>query len=258
MNKEKKKNCYYINEYSLDNQFSDIPSFISSVKDHTIPLLDKIQRENDACVFKKNDLWCRPICQGKCWHDIVYGEKERYPLGAFRKRLLQLLCAKPYFPEGVVSAMKIKKLPNGVTLKGAEADNNCFSYAVFFEADILSFMHDEFPGGALTVCLEEGGEKEVWNLSSLENWRDSQLVYRWLLPDNGYVEVRSRERAYHAPHFHVKIGEYENAYLIKNGETIHAYHSSLARDCNRIVQQWYCENKEYVECAWNDLHPSRL
>ena len=83
---------YFLNEYSLRGQFKDTDEFYDSLREYTLPVLKKIEKEKYCVIWKKDDLWNQNVCENLSMLDVLH-MKER---GRTEITVLKSLTANTY------------------------------------------------------------------------------------------------------------------------------------------------------------------
>lgn len=55
---------YFLNEYSLRGQYKDVDEFFEKLREYTLPVLRKIEKQNGSVIWKKDIFWKSEICNG--------------------------------------------------------------------------------------------------------------------------------------------------------------------------------------------------
>lgn len=246
---------YYINEYSLRGQFSDVDEFLQSLRNNTLPLLKKIEARQDSVIWKKDSLWQRDICNNITLSTIdkVRTNERNAETTAIKKQLIKIWSKEPYWNN--------EKLIEGEITYCFDLDyqvnfdvGNCFVKAIEGEGQIISFLHDEYKKDELELLLIQGDKEITFILSNLYSLSCLQepIVKSWKI-DAYHYEIRFNEFTYHAPHFHVSTHNCQAVYMLPSCK-IHIYSGDYSSKFKKDVDLWVEEHKKELVEAWNEFH----
>lgn len=89
---------YYLNEYSLRGQFEDTDDFFKSLREETIPVINRIEKENGSVIIKKDTFWQLEVCNGISILQLPMKKNERSgELYALKRRLVSLIQSQPHW-----------------------------------------------------------------------------------------------------------------------------------------------------------------
>lgn len=81
---------YYLNEYSIRGQFVNTDDFFRSIRNKTIPVLNKVAQEDGSVIIKKDTFWQLEVCNGITLQQIPVRKNERSMEGfALKSKLIQ-------------------------------------------------------------------------------------------------------------------------------------------------------------------------
>ena len=252
---------YYVNEYSLREQFADINEFFDSLREYTLPMLKKIEQEHESVIWKKDDLWNAGICKGVTLSTIPVKRNERSPEKTILlNKLIKLRNEKPHWSETDSSEIKVKAYEFDYEYREYFSKINCFVKAIESEGRIISFVHEEYKCEKLKVILEnENIPCLVDNIYDVSWWDKEPEIETWYIEGKYKVEVRAKEFEYHPPHFHVSFNEWAAVFELKNGKLYRlSGKKELLQKERDVIDNWYCQNQEKLREAWNRLHPTNV
>lgn len=249
---------YYINEYSLRGQFCDVDEFLESLRIYTIPVLKKIESNQENIIWKKDDLWNAKICNNIVLNNIPRKKNERSNERAILlNKLIKLTYQQPYCSDQDECGIVVKEYKFDEEYRACFNESNCFVHGLHNEGRIISFLHESYRHKDLMLVIEkENKEIECLldNIYSINWWDSEPKIQSWYIDKKYKVEVRAKEFEYHPPHFHVSYNEYAAVFTLKNGVLYKSGKKELLqRDLNDIYN-WYKHNKNELVDAWNNLH----
>lgn len=252
---------YYLNEYSLQGQFSNEDEFLKSIRENTIPVIKKIGEEDGSILYKKDTFWSLNVCEGRCLQDIQYSKRKRSPEIAILKQFIQKnIIAKPYCCWDNVDYGLLYKVDGGKE-QLIEEERNSFILAIDTEGKIVSFEHPDYKANLLHFLLKD--DEKCYDLEIDNIWNSSwwklppAKVQSWMISAKYRVEVRSREFEHHAPHFHVLCSDYAAVFSLKDCGIL-AKSEKLPGGMIKEVNEWFEEHKDMLRAAWVALHGNRI
>lgn len=250
---------YYLNEYSLRGQFKSIEEFFQSLRESTLPVLKQVQKEEGNVIWKKDTFWKSEISQGIALNEIPEKKNERsIEMIRLKIQLRNLFSKGPFWGADDEPIVKIKEYQFDTDFRENFEEVNCFQKAIEREGRILSFVHEEYKRYELPVIIDSDNTEQEFSIDNIynESWWERQPVIKTWRIDSGYlIEVRTREVASHAPHFHVTYKECSASFLIEDGTLLVANREGRILDKMKTeIKEWYNENKEELKNTWNCLH----
>jgi len=249
---------YCLNEYSLRGQFEDIDSFYSSLRKDTLPVLNRIQKEQDSVIWKKDTFWQCKICNEITINNIPHKRNENSPeMTALKSKLIRLYSEGPFWGNNDTPRIEIEKYDFDSHYSENFAQMNCFYNAIENEGIIVSFVHSEYSIDELSVILKIEDDRiqcKINNIFNITWWDRSPIIEHWKIKDKYYVEVRANEFEFHPPHFHVSYNEYEAVFNLSTGELYKHGKNEWNQKMITEIKEWYKENKERLQAAWDNLH----
>jgi hypothetical protein len=250
---------YYINDYSLRGQFKDVDDFFSSLREFTLPILKKIDENNENVIWKKDTLWQSEICNGITLSNIPQKKNERNSeQAALKIALIKLMNNDPYWSECDEIDVKINEYKFDEEYRDRFLANNCFTEAIKSEGTIVSFIHNAYKSKSLEIRVHtEQGDKDIFldNIFTVEWWRHEPKIRTWRIENRYVIEIRANEFSYHPPHFHVSQNEYAAVFGLKDGKLYINGKKHLQPKFLYDIYEWYNKNCEELKNAWNELHP---
>ena len=55
---------YFLNEYSIRGQYENVEDFFEKLRNYTLPVLNKIEKQDGNIIWKKDTFWQSEICNG--------------------------------------------------------------------------------------------------------------------------------------------------------------------------------------------------
>lgn len=247
---------YYLNEYSLRNQFRNTDDFFESLRKHTFPAIEKIQENGDCIIFKKETLWAAKICNDISLNNIPRIKNKRCAELPYLIIQLQKFMAAPYWIEDENDSVEVLEYKFDETYRDNFDRTNCFTKALLDEGTIISFAHDSYktPKLFLLVILFDGkaNECELHNIYDKSCFECLPKIRKW--PHTKYnIEVRANEPAYHPPHFHVSHDDYSAMISLKTGE-LFPPNRKLPPSMVKDIRDIYAEKEAELNDAWDKLH----
>lgn len=252
---------YILNEHSLRNQFQSSEDFFRSIRESTLPVLKKIDKENNSVIWKKDTFWNQLVCNDCPLSAVVNKQNERSAESfALKNYLRKLYTVAPFWSEDEY---------HNITIVGYGFDEeycnnlppaNCFSKAILLEGKIISFEHPAYSERLLKIAIATDSSPAICNIdniSSISWWDIPVEVKHWYIEDKYYVEVRANEFAYHPPHFHVSYNGYEAVYKLNDCQLFRDnsdHGHKIPVQFQQTVTQWYATHKEELQNSWNLLH----
>ena len=253
---------YYINEYSLRGQFSDVDSFYCSLRDYTLPALKKIESDMDNVIFKKNTLWDSEICKGINFYNIPQKRNERSTENTlFKIKLNKLITKDPFWSENDKCTFEVKEYRFDINYKNFFSKVNCFVKAIENEGRIISFLHDSYRTDKLSILITRESkvfECELVNIYSDKWWNKDPEIKTWRIYNRYIIEIRANEFDYHPPHFHVKYNEFSAVFKLSDGRLYTSGKNKMPSKVIDEIGQWYEGMKEELKNSWNSLHLNNI
>lgn len=253
---------YYLNEYSLRGQFKSIEEFFQSLRESTLPVLQQVQKEEGNVIWKKDTFWKSEIGQGIVLNRIPEKKNERSAeMTRLKIQLRNLFSKGPFWGADDEPIAKIKEYQFDTDFRENFEAINCFQKAVEKEGRILSFVHEEYKRDELPVIIDSDNIEQEFSIDNIYNevwWEKQSVIKTWRINNRYLIEVRAREIASHAPHFHVTYKECSASFLIEDGTLLVANEESRILDKMKTeIKEWYDRNIEKLKEAWNHLHSEK-
>lgn len=249
---------YYMNEYSLRGQFGDVNEFFDSLRNYTFPILDKIKKEEEGIIWKKDSFWNCKVCQDCTLKEIQPSKNERDAyMAKLKSSLRDLYWNPPYWSEGETSPADIVEYGFDEDYRENFTNQNCFTEAWKHEGRIISFLHPCYQIDFLSLIVSDNDGRytiELDNIYSIDWWKQAPEIKKWRMGDKYLVEVRGKEIKYHPPHFHVSSADYQAVFQLKTGQLFRGSKDSMPPNFLQDVKRWYEEHKTELEESWNLLH----
>lgn len=250
---------YFINEYSLRGQFSDIDDFFLSLREYTMPVLKRLETNCDNIIIKKDTFWQSEICHGITLNNIPIKRNERSPeKAALQMKLIKLINQNPYWSEEEVCDFEVKEYGFDKLYSLYFSNVNCFTKGIQYDGNIISFLHPEYKIDKLGIIINKNGKEFRCNLDNIfsdEWWRTPPLIQTWRIENKYILEIRANEFDFHPPHFHVTFKEYAAVFRLSDGQLYTSGRTGMPKNILDVVGQWYKDNKDLLITAWNTLHP---
>lgn len=249
---------YYLNEYSVRGQFRNTDDFFASLRGNTIPVLEKVMRESDSVIIKKDTFWQLEICKGIPLNRIPSKKNERSgELFALKRRLLNVILSEPYWSADELCETEEVEYQFDVGYKDQFEKHNCFTKAIVSEGAIISFEHAEYKSDILKVIVKKDGEEhgcELDNISNTAWWDKARKIKTWRIDNKFHIEVRAKEFDYHPPHFHVECADYKAVYRLPDGKLYKSGNKKLPPVLEKEIKDLYTDMKDELIGAWELLH----
>lgn len=252
---------YYLNEYSLRGQFKDIEDFFLSLREYTFPVLNKIQKNKENIIWKKDIFWQCEVCRNFSLADLVHrspGRKEYSPESAALKiKLIKLMSEEPFWRNDEDSKTEIMEYQFDKEYNKNFDAANCFYKAVQNEGRIVSFLHEQYTGSKLWVVVRSGQaaiDLYLDNVYTIAWWDKEPEIKTWRLGQKYLVEVRANEFSFHPPHFHVTHNEFSAVFRLSDGNLYREGGAKWSPQMIKEVLEWYNIHKEDLLEAWESLH----
>lgn len=254
---------YVMNDYSLRAQFMDVETFYDSLRNYTMPVLKRIQKENGAVIWKNETFWQQEICPGIALQDLQPRRNERTnersaEITWLKSQLRRLCREEPHWSE----SEDVNVLATRYCFDQEMADSfpvlNCFIKAYMIGGRMISFEHEKYLQSRLEFYMEEDSKEVCCGLDNIYDdswWQEETEIVKWPRIKNLYrVQVRAREVDRHEPHFHVEYNEYSASFAISDGRVLEGGKEPMPGDMLREIREWYEEHVKSLENAWNKLH----
>lgn len=249
---------YYLNEYSLRGQFKDVDEFFDMLRICTLPILKRIENQNENMIWKKDTFWQSEICNGITLTQIPRKRNERSgELAALQIQLIKLISEDPFWESGCASELDIKEYKFDEDYKKYFEEPNCFSKAIESEGRIVSFIHPNYNISQLPVVVKYNDsdvEYSLDNIFEMAWWKSEPEIKTWNISKKCIVQVRAKEFEYHPPHFHVICNEFAAVFKLSNGELYTYGKKKWSTQMISEIQEWYKIHKEELQDAWKLLH----
>lgn len=249
---------YYLNEYSIRGQFINTDDFFQSLRNKTIPVLDKVAGENGSVIIKKDTFWQLEICNGITLCQIPVRKNERSMEGfALKRRLIGLIQSEPYWSADAAKEIGDIEYHFDKGYRDKFEYQNCFTNAIVSEGRIISFEHTEYNRDVLKVTIRNNGNEsdcELDNIIDVSWWDKKPQVKTWYIDKKYHIEVRAKEFEYHPPHFHVSYGEYNAVYRLSDGTLYKSGNEKIPPTMAKDVKDLYFKYKDEFIDAWESLH----
>ena len=130
---------YFLNEYSIRGQFKDVDDFFETLRIYTLPVLKKIEEQNESVIWKKDTFWQSEICNGITLTKIPKKKNERSAeLAVLQIQLIKLINEEPFWESGCECDLEIKEYRFDEDYREHFEEPNCFSKAMESEGRIVS------------------------------------------------------------------------------------------------------------------------
>lgn len=162
-----------INDFSLDGQFKEIETFIESLFDNMIPMLDILESLNIQ-MLSSYSIYDLKVTENTKLYDIIKikGVPE---IVKFKKQLNELFFDEPFWESEPLS-------DNSSVYECEFSDKtniHCLAEALERKNPVLSFEHDYFKQGVI-VIKKDGADSTINNLYSkeslIENFREVGII----------------------------------------------------------------------------------
>ncbi len=253
---------YYLNEYSLRGQYSDIEDFFGHLREETLPVLNKIQQEEGNVIWKKNSFWESEICRGVCLTRIPLKRNERSgELPLLMNQLIKLAYEDPFWEDDHDPNLIIEKYEFDEEYSINFEQVNCFTKAIENEGRVISFFHKEYVRSQLPVIVKQedkDSEYNIDNIYTLSWWDKEPEIRTWRANSKYSVQVRANEFDYHPPHFHVIYNEYSAVFKVRDGSLYKDGRKKWTTQMIAEVQEWYQIHNDELQEAWENLHGKEI
>ena len=89
---------YFLNEYSIRGQYENVEDFFEKLRNYTLPVLNKIEKQDGNIIWKKDTFWQSEICNGITLTKIPQKKNERTPELTFLQiKLIKLISEEPFW-----------------------------------------------------------------------------------------------------------------------------------------------------------------
>ena len=252
---------YYLNEYSLRGQFKDTDDFFRTLREKTLPVLEKLQDDKENIIWKKDTFWQCKICDKISLSDIPRIQKqgnERSPeFAALKMKLIRLVQEEPFWGADEEIQTEVKEYGFDKGYRDHFEEVNCFYKAVRSEGRVVSFLHEEYTAEKLLLIVTHHGmDAEIFidNIYALSWWNREPEIITWRVDQKYLIEIRANEFSYHPPHFHVTYNEYSAVFKLSDGTLYRDGKNKGTPGMMRTVCEWYDKYKEELAMAWKNLH----
>lgn len=169
---------YYLNEYSLRGQFRDVEDFFDSLRNNTLPVLRKIQKQQENIIWKKDTFWQSEICANISLFNIPQKKNERSSeLILLKSQLIKLAHEEPFWGSDDESGIEVKEYNFDEKYRDNFEEINCFIKAIESEGRIVSFIHPAYKIPELSITILVNGdaiECFIENIYTVSWWKKSQ------------------------------------------------------------------------------------
>lgn len=254
-----------LNDYSLNNQFSDIDDFINSIKETTIPLfifLENLSQErghNYELLKSYNSYNCK-IFQNQTLFDLF---KYKTNKAAIQKLLVSLtFCKQPYWEENPKTDIN-----SSIQINNICKIPNCITEAHYRNICLISFDRSLFTNNLINFKIDNKKVFSVNSVSKKQFIESLPICYEIEIKEGHdiyykdktvFFEIRDNEKGEHkSAHFHLteKDGEHRAVSIqIDNSFTLLAGDEPLRNEW----LEWCKNNNYYIKVMWNYRHPDRL
>lgn len=249
---------YYINEYSLRGQFSDLNEFFTSLREKTLPVLKKIESQKGDVIWKKDTFWQSEICRGITLGNIPQTKNERSgEFAAFRIQLIKLANQNPFWSDLDNDDIQIEEYRFDEEYRDLFEKENCFRKAVENEGRIVSFCHKQYERSKLPLLIKVCDREEECYLDNIYNtlwWHYEPEIRTWKIENKYLIEVRAKEFSYHPPHFHVTVNEYSAVFRLRDGKLYREGSREWPPKMLSEIKKWYESHSDELKEAWDNLH----
>lgn len=162
-----------INDFSLDGQFNEIETFIESLFDNTIPMLDILESLNIQ-MLSSYSIYDLKVTENVKLYDIIKikGVPE---IVKFKKQLNELFFDEPFWES--------EPLSDNNSVYECEFSNKinkyCLAEAFERKNPVLSFEHKNFKQSIISI-KKDGADNKVDNLYNkenlIENFRETGII----------------------------------------------------------------------------------
>ena len=260
---------YYLNEYSLRGQFKDINEFFQSLREYTLPVLNRIQKNKENVIWKKDIFWQCKVCKNYSIADIAQGyqrKNERSPeLTALKVKLLKLISEEPFWGNDEDLQIVIVEYHFDKVFSGNFEIVNCFYKAVQDEGRIVSFIHEEYSCPKLWLIVRNGQDQEAVSIDNIYTpvwWEKEPEIKTWRIEQKYLIEVRANEPSFHPPHFHAVHNEFSAVFRLSDGSLYRQGSVKWPPQMIKEIFEWYLLYKDDLleawECLHNDSHTSKF
>lgn len=135
-----------LNDKSLDGQFSSIDDFTDSVFEHTIPILN-LMDEKKMRLLKSQDTYNGQVTEDRTLIELFRIQSNSPELTMLKKLLVAKLCEEPFWEDDCRSDKTAIYSLDKVELEKP----NCITEAFERNGMLLSFQHDKFLKGTLSI-----------------------------------------------------------------------------------------------------------
>ena len=249
---------YYINEYSLRGQFRDVDDFFDSLRIYTLPVLKKIESDEENIIWKKDDLWNAKICNNITLNTIPKKKNESTPQRAILiNKLIKLAYKEPHWNDKDECEVVVKEYRFDEEYRANFQATNCFTKGLYTEGRIVSFLHNSYTCNNLEIIVQKDTNEipcVLENIYSIHWWDSEPKIQTWYINEKYKVEIRAKEFDYHPPHFHVSDNEHAAVFTLKNGALYREGKNSFLQKDLKDIHDWYNSHKDGLLDAWNNLH----
>lgn len=251
---------YFLNEYSIRGQFKDVDDFFETLRIYTLPVLKKIEEQNESVIWKKDTFWQSEICNGITLTKIPKKKNERSAeLAVLQIQLIKLINEEPFWESGCECDLEIKEYRFDEDYREHFEEPNCFSKAMENEGRIVSFVHPNYNIYQLPIVVRYNDSDEEYRLDNIYEiawWKNEPEVKTWNISQRYVVQVRAKEFEYHPPHFHVISNEFAAVFKLSNGELYTYGRKKWTTQMISEIQEWYKMHIDELQDAWKLLHES--
>ena len=251
---------YFLNEYSLRGQFKDTDEFYDSLREYTLPVLKKIEKEKYCVIWKKDDLWNQNVCENLSMLDVLHmKERGRTEITVLKSKLLKLIQSEPFWSDDK-SDLRVREYNFDEEYNEKFNSTNCFIKAFLSEGRVVSFFHKRYLLPKLhMIVIDNVGESECYvdNIYNVEWWDNEPIIKRWKANNRYDIEVRANEYEYHPPHFHARDNEYEAVFKLSDGSLYRDGNKKWNSSMIREIKEWYDGYRfgnADIYCPWDVIN----
>lgn len=254
-----------LNDYSLDNQFSDIDDFTKSLKENTIPIIifsENLSKEQNCnnIVYKSQNSFNRKVFKDKTLYDLfrLNGNKSSI------QKLLSFLsiCKKPFWDqESMINENDV------IQIEKIGDKHNCIVEAHYRNICLLSFKNDLYKNTSIQFFKNEKSVNSQNAITKNQFIESLPICYGIEIKEGHdieynnkkvFFEVRDDENGKHkSPHFHLTEKEGKNRSVSIQIDSSFTYLAGK-KDLRLEWLEWCKNNYFYIKEMWNYRHPERL
>lgn len=161
-----------INDFSLDGQFSNDESFVESLYENTLPMLNILEKAN-ANILRSYYSYESKVTSSKTLHDLLI-ERGNPEITKLKGQLQNLFFEEPYWEDNLQS---VEELYECVYTDKKSA--YCLAEALERDTPVLSFEHEKFQEGTIEISKSNKGAyiKNLFNKEvMLQIFREYKVI----------------------------------------------------------------------------------